>query len=322
MLQLPGMTAELAASIVDWHDADSTTTPGGAESDYYMMQPEPYACKNSAFETLGELRMVKGATPDVLYGADLNHNGVVDSNESGSSAPLSGINGQSQCGVCKYLTVYSAVLNVRKDGTARVYVGDTSRQTMIALANLLSRKLTGKSTGAVIAALRNNPPSTNVLDFYVKSGMTIDDFRAIADSITTSRAKVLRGLVNVNTAPREVLRCLPGLDDSDVDLLISTRTGSQSLDSIAWVAQVLPKTKLAGIGGVITTRTYQYSADIVAVAGNGRGFKRCKYVFDLRTTPPTIVLREDLTNLGWPLDPQLLQSLKAGSADNRMWNNR
>ena len=322
LMQLPGMTAELAASIVDWHNVANKTAPGGAESDYYLMLPEPYACKNSSFETLGELRLVKGATPDVLYGADLNRNGVVDSNESGSAAPLSAINGQSQCGVCKYLTVYSAVLNVTKGGTARVYAGDTSRNTLRALGNFLSRKLTGENIAAILSQLRNDPPSTNVLDFYVKSGMTIDDFRAIADSITTSQARVLRGLVNVNTAPREVLRCLPGLDDSDVDLLIATRTGSLTLDNIAWVAQALPKAKLPRIGGLITTKSYQYSADIVAVAGNGRGFKRCKYVFDLRTTPPSIVLREDLTNLGWPLDPQLLQSLKAGSADNRMWNNR
>ena len=40
MLQkLPGMTAELAASIIDWRDEDSDVTTGGAESEYYLLQP-------------------------------------------------------------------------------------------------------------------------------------------------------------------------------------------------------------------------------------------------------------------------------------------
>jgi hypothetical protein len=52
----------------------------------------------------------------------------------------------------------------------------------------------------------------------------------------------------------------------------------------------------------------------VAVAGNGRGFQRCKFVFDMRTTPPAIVMRKDITNLGWPLSADLLQAVKSGNA--------
>ncbi len=32
------MTAELAASIIDWRDEDSDVTTGGAESEYYLLQ--------------------------------------------------------------------------------------------------------------------------------------------------------------------------------------------------------------------------------------------------------------------------------------------
>ena len=47
MLQkLPGMTAELAASIIDWRDEDSDVTTGGAENEYYLLQPTAYHCKN------------------------------------------------------------------------------------------------------------------------------------------------------------------------------------------------------------------------------------------------------------------------------------
>lgn len=39
-------------------------------------------------------------------------------------------------------------------------------------------------------------------------------FRGIADSITTTDDEVLKGMVNLNTAPREILACLPGIADT------------------------------------------------------------------------------------------------------------
>ena len=37
LLKLPGMTAELAAAVVDWRDADSEVSPSGAENEYYLL---------------------------------------------------------------------------------------------------------------------------------------------------------------------------------------------------------------------------------------------------------------------------------------------
>src|SRR5205814_7595025 len=45
LLLLPNMTDEIASSIVDWVDTDSTPRQGGAESDYYSGLSPPYACK-------------------------------------------------------------------------------------------------------------------------------------------------------------------------------------------------------------------------------------------------------------------------------------
>jgi type II secretory pathway component PulK len=318
LMLLPGRTPDLAASIVDWRSYNQADPgQGGAESSYYEQLPEPYYCKNSPFETLDELRLVKGATPEILYGVDVNHNGVVDEEETGQAPVLAGLNGQSQCGICKFLTVYSAQPNTSLRGRPRTYVGDNTAPTLAALANLLSTNrshpFAAGRVAAIIARLRGRPPALNVLDFYAKSGMTIDEFKSVADKLTTSRSQTLTGLINVNTAPREVLICLPGLTEGDVEQLIATRSANgPDLDTIAWVAEALSMQKAAAIGGLITTRSYQYSADIVAVAGNGRGFKRCKYVFDLRYSPARILLRQDLTHLGWPLDAKLWEDIRAG----------
>lgn len=58
--------ADIAAAIIDWRDADDTETPGGAESRYYEFLTPPYRCKNGNFETMEELCLVKGVTPELF----------------------------------------------------------------------------------------------------------------------------------------------------------------------------------------------------------------------------------------------------------------
>jgi general secretion pathway protein K len=55
-------------SVLDWMDNDETHRVHGAESDYYMSLPVPYKAKNDKFEAVEELLLVKGMTPEILYG--------------------------------------------------------------------------------------------------------------------------------------------------------------------------------------------------------------------------------------------------------------
>ncbi len=162
--------------------------------------------------------------------------------------------------------------------------------------------------------VRAGRPFRNILDFYYRTGLTMEEFQPIADRLTTSRDEELVGLINVNTAPRQVLLCLPELDESDVDALIERRmeTGAD-LSSVAWVADALPAEKGIAIGGHITVRSFQYSADIVSVSGDGRAYKRYRVVVDARSSPPRVLYRKDLTHLGWPLAPEIITALRTGS---------
>jgi DNA uptake protein ComE-like DNA-binding protein len=121
------------------------------------------------------------------------------------------------------------------------------------------------------------------------------------------------GLINVNTAPEQVLMCLPGLTQADADSLVSARTGgAATIGSTDWVTTTLGQSKAQAIAGYITAVSYQYSADIVAVSGDGRAYKRVRIVVDARQQPAKIVYRKELTGLGWPLDPAIRESLRAG----------
>ncbi|MBM3870238.1 MAG: hypothetical protein FJ392_04640, partial [Verrucomicrobia bacterium] len=149
-----------------------------------------------------------------------------------------------------------------------------------------------------------NPSLTNnsVLQFYIRSGLTAEQFALIENDLTVSTNAVIEGLVNVNTATATVLACLPGLDAAKADALIAARAGQATLQtSIAWVKDVLDEQSATQVGPFITGRSQSFSADIAAVGRHGRGYSRVKFIFDTIEGTPKIRLRQELTHLGWAL---------------------
>jgi general secretion pathway protein K len=66
-------------SVLDWKDKTGGDLHRlhGAGDDYYMSLPTPYKPRHDNFETLEELLLVKGVTPDILYG-DGKRKGIID----------------------------------------------------------------------------------------------------------------------------------------------------------------------------------------------------------------------------------------------------
>jgi len=315
--KLPGMTAELAASIIDWRDTDSDISTGGAEDEYYLLQPAPYHCKNAPLETVDEILLIKGASEDLLYGEDTNLNGILDpqENDGDASEPPDNSDGKLDRGFYDYVTVYSTEANVDGEGNTRININSTS--SVSDLQTLLQDTFKEDRAVEIMQAsgVSSNPSFTSILQFYYRSRMTFKEFSQIADRLTTSSETTLPGLVNVNTAPKEVLLCLPGLEETDVDAMLSyrsTNSASEDLNTIAWVTEVLDQTKATGMGQYITVHSNQYSADIVAVSGNGRAYKRYKAVIDTQKSPPRVIYWKELTHFGWPLDSEIVATLRKG----------
>lgn len=313
--KLPGMTAELAASVIDWRDTDSDVSTSGAEDEYYLLQPTPYHCKNSPLETVSEILLIKGASEDLLYGEDTNLNGVLDpqENDGDVSEPPDNSDGKLDRGFYDYVTVYSTESNVDSEGSTRINVSDTAGRTD--LQTLLTDTFKEDRALEILTNAAAGTTYTSLVQFYYRSRMTFEEFSQIADKLTTSSATTLPGLVNVNTASQEVLMCLPGLEEKDVDALLSYRVAnsdSENLSTPAWVTEVLDQTKATGIGQYITTHSNQYSADILAVSGNGRAYKRYKAVLDTQESTPRVVYWRELAHFGWPLDPEIVATLRKG----------
>jgi len=309
LMKLPDMTSELAASITSWRNPPALNPYGGAESEYYLLLDNPYYCKNASLETVEETLLIKGASQQILYGQDANLNGVFDSTEKSAN----NVYGTFDRGFFDYVTVNSVEPNTDSTGTQRINVASTSMQDKQQLLRLLQ----GVNSSFDVQSFRRLN-FKNVLDFFGQAqgfGLTADQFKKIEDKLTSSSGTTVTGLVNVNTASKEVFMCLPGLDEPDADALISKREADGiDTSSITWVYDALGATKAAAIGSYITIHSYQYSADIVAASGDGRAFARYKMIVDARDNQFKIVYWKSLKHLGWPLDPEILTKLRAGES--------
>ena len=110
-------------SILDWKDADELHRLHGAESDYYMSLPNPYRSKNGDFDTVEELLMVKGVTPEIFYGSN------------------------TRTGIFRFLTVYSKVGGIN--------VNTAPREVLEALPGM-----TPDAAGMVIVQRESAGPTT------------------------------------------------------------------------------------------------------------------------------------------------------------------
>jgi general secretion pathway protein K len=64
----PNSISVVSDSVLDWIDADDNTRPAGAESDYYLGLNPPYYAKNAPMDSIEELLLVKGVTPEMFKG--------------------------------------------------------------------------------------------------------------------------------------------------------------------------------------------------------------------------------------------------------------
>jgi DNA uptake protein ComE-like DNA-binding protein len=304
---LPMMTPELAAAIIDWRDADSTVTEGGAEAETYLRLPQPYNCKNANFETVEELRLVRGASAELLYGEDLNRNGVLDANENDGelSPPLDNRDGRLDPGLLEYLTVYSREPNKRSDGSDRINLNGGN---VSPLQTLLRQTFGASRANQILARAGPLPGRTygSVLEFYLRSRMTTAELSQVADALAVTNAAFQAGLINVNTASAAVLACVPGIGADNAQALVAYRqTHPQELTSLAWVAQALGQDSAIRAGPYLTIRSYQFTADIAAVGHYGRGYRRTLFVFDVSEGAPRVLYRRDLGRLGWALGSRI-----------------
>ncbi len=146
LMSLPGMTVDVADSILDWLDKDDEPREFGAEVDYYATLQPPYKPSNGPIESIEQLLLVRGMTPQILYGYDENRNGLIDPSEQQRlslgiqpGAMMGQVNANvtepnyvppAPLGLVSYLTLHSQEKNVALDGTPRININNPDLQTL------------------------------------------------------------------------------------------------------------------------------------------------------------------------------------------------
>jgi len=328
LFNIPRMTPDLIANILAWRSTNTTSRSGGAESDTYNGLPQPYNCKNGAFETVDELRLIYNMDMTTLYGEDANLNGILDPNENDGDVlpPSDNMNGQLEPGLFEFVTIYNhepnTFTNMGSSGTmtntARFNITTYTAANETQLVDIfVTNGVASDRARQIVQGAAGGPFSSPLAFYYAASQgsgkMTTAEFMQIENSI---RGSNIVGLININTASQTVLNAIPAWQNGQAQQVVSYRptvTNQVGLNtSVIWLTQVLSQQDALNAAPYLTGKSYQYTADIAAVGHNGRGYRRTRFVFDTSSGSPVIVYRRDLSNLGWALGKEAREKYLLG----------
>jgi type II secretory pathway component PulK len=301
LMALPESNEEIADCILDWRDEDSDPREFGAEDEYYLMLDEPFVTKNAMFDTLDELLLVKNITIDLIYGEDINTNGILDPNENDGdqSYPIDNSDGVLNKGWYPFITCYSYEKNVDQLGNARININSANKESM---KESLGETLTDTDIDSIISA-RNSNQFQSIGDLLNNAGgntnrnnasssvISKDKLKEIADKITVSDEEKLQGRININTAPREVLQALFGEEQQDiVQAIIEKRTSEEPFDSIGGLLDIesLSNTLFQTVSNLVCTKSSVFSVRAIGQIEETKAYKEIYAILDRGETPPQI----------------------------------
>ena len=234
LTKLQNLTPDVATAIVNWRGGDGTT--GAAEAQYYAGLQPPYQPRNGPYQTVRELLMVRGVTPDLFFGSDVHQNGLLP---AAGENDLAGSVDSADLGWAGILTVDSMDQNLNAAGEDRVNI-QTADENALTAVNGITPQIAhaivayrGQHQFQSIADLLDVTPPQNQggqnsggADASDQSGNHVVSenlFMDIADDVTVATDQSLTGAININTAGLDVLVCLPGVTREIAQAIISQR---------------------------------------------------------------------------------------------------
>lgn len=134
----------------------------------------------------------------------------------------------------------------------------------------------------------------------------LDEFLGeIWDRVTFTAEPVLRGLVNINEAPAEVLRAIPGIDQGLADQIIAARSSPTQKNRSherhpCWLLTegLVELTKMQQLAPYLTVGGDVYRTQIIAFSEASRLSQRVELVLDASSRPVRRLYWKDLQVLG------------------------
>jgi DNA uptake protein ComE-like DNA-binding protein len=284
LMGLEDMTEDIADAIIDWRDEDEIISPVGAEGGYYVNLSYGYRIRNGPFKTIRELLKVKNVAEDLFYGEDTNFNGELDFNErdDDKSPPADNADDTLDKGWIAYLSCHSYDLNTDAGGNERTNINDAEEDTLEesleireSYAKWIVDNRPDNGYESIADLINDRSPKEPEDESDEAQPLDLQTFSNIADKITVNDDDRIPGMVNINTAPREVLAALSGGDEAAwqlADQIIAHRkTLASGMVSIAEVLNVKSVTvaTFKKIANYVTTRSNVFTVRCVGTAARG-----------------------------------------------------
>ena len=322
--KLPNLTPQMAAAIKDFVDFDDVTSPDGAEQDYYNGLPQPYTIRNGPLPSLDALLLVRGFTPELIYGEDSNMNWRLDVNENDGDAlpPADNSDGNLDLGLQRFLTVFSSDPDQDNSGSPRTNINDPSDPFKAveyppALTNFIAQVRAHKGKlghAADLLEAKIKVKDEKGVESEIASEVGKAELPVALDLFSTTMMPTVEGLINVNTASIEALTTVPGIDETLAEAIQSTRKSisPEKRATIAWLFQedVVDAATFKKLAPFLCARGFQYSFQVVGFGVPSGRFRRMEVVIDSSAGSPRVVYLRDLTRLGLPfkLEPASLEA--------------
>jgi len=332
----------LIAALLDWRDTDDETRENGAESDYYNTLEPPYNAKNGPLDSVEELLLVKGFSAAVLYGEDVNRNGILDANEDDgeeSFPEYDNRDGVLNRGIAPFLTVWTREPDTALDNRPRINLNLDAAAVTAAIQTYFTEDELAACQGAInyITGLKNRGFDFSQLGSPAElyraglteeeggggptelqdSPVTLDELPIILDRFSTrplqqTQTQGLVGLINVDTAPARVLGVVPGMTPEAVEAILAVRPEltAQEARTPAWLLtrEVMDVATFHAVAPYLTTKAYQFHVEVLGYADHLKVVGRWEWIIEMIGPLAQVRYSRDLSPLGlaWPVDDREL----------------
>jgi len=267
LAKLPGMTPAAAEAFVSARESARAAAPGEALLSAPGGLTGPYATPAQLAEALEEAFAGTGG-PAPMAGQAASEMGL---SPAGSWAAQAGVSA-AVAEVFSYLTIYSRQRNVDDQARPRTNINTAAKE---GISEAVGGHFTDEQIEAIVASRAERPFGsvgellTRTMEIHKPDGAKVivrigrEQLKPVVDRLTTTDAEILLGLVNVNTACEQVLRCLPGLSEADASGIAARRAAlegqdGQALANPGWLLDVLSDEAFARVCPFVTTRSQQF----------------------------------------------------------------
>lgn len=280
LMELEGMTEDVAGAILDWVDSDSTVSELGAEEGFYSQLDAGVVPRNAPPKNMLEIELIAGVDPELLRGEDWNLNGILDPNEDDGELtwPPDNADGILDAGWSAIITTESVDLGLAASGEPRLFLKAAEardlQQRVAGLSPLQAQAILQVAQGDttleqfIASPLPNLAQQTGVFsqtELQTISALETDQIAALLNECTL-RDPIdgpAPGKINLNSVRREILEYIQPVRDSigfaELIMLWRDTKGAQGFTSILDLLEYLPSPQaVASLAEVIGVHSNAY----------------------------------------------------------------